>query len=190
MKKYRPCITISAIMTALLTITCLIASCGEQDQPTGMSGKPENTEKEGQIIVKQSGGAGILIAECADKSYITEQADYIIEGTVEKVEIRWNDEKTNIFTYSDLRIEKYVKGEPFAEDTLQIITPGGTVGGVGVWVEDQPIFHEGKRVRIYFKEINGEFSIVCAQTGVEEAEKNPEHADLVSKMDTSVAGAY
>jgi hypothetical protein len=35
-------------------------------------------------------------------------------------------------------------------------------------VEDQPIFHEGKRVRIYFEEVNGEFFIVCSQFGVEE----------------------
>ena len=123
---------------------------------------------EGQIIVKQSGGAGLLIAECADRSYITETSDYIIEGAVEKVESRWNEERTSIFTYIDLSIEKYVKGTPFTEDKLQIVTPGGTVGEISQWVEDQPIFHEGRKVRIYFKETNGEFSIVCAQFGVEE----------------------
>jgi putative hemolysin len=122
----------------------------------------------GQIIVKQSGGAGILPEECANKSYITETADYIIEGTVEKVESKWTEERTSIFTYTDLRIEKYIKGTPFTEDKLQIVTPGGTAEGVGQWVEDQPIFHKGKKVRIYFKEKNGEFSIVCGKMGVEE----------------------
>ena len=122
----------------------------------------------GQVIVKQSGGAGMLIAECADKSYITQTADYIIEGTVEKVESMWNQERTGIFTYTDVTIEKYVKGTPFAENKLQIVTPGGTVGEISQWVEDQPIFHEGKGVRIYFEDVNGEFSIVCAQFGVEE----------------------
>ena len=123
---------------------------------------------EGQIIVKQSGGAGILQIECADKSYITETADYIIEGTVEKVESRWNEERTSIFTYTDLTIERYVKGIPFTENKLQIVTSGGTVGEISQVVEDQPLFHEGKKVRIYFKEVNGGFSIVCAQFGVEE----------------------
>ena len=122
----------------------------------------------GQIIVKQSGGAGMLIKECSDKSYITQAADYIVEGTVEKVESRWNEERTGIFTYTDLRIENYVKGTPFAENRLQIVTPGGTVGGITQAVEDQPIFHEGKKVRIYFQEVNGEFFIVCSQFGVEE----------------------
>lgn len=123
---------------------------------------------EGKITVKQSGSAELLIAECANKSYITEMADYIIEGTIEKVESKWNEEINYIFTYAEIRIEKYVKGTPFTENKLQIITPGGTVGGISQWVEDQPIFHEGKKVRIYFQETNGEFSIVCAQMGAEE----------------------
>lgn len=121
-----------------------------------------------QVIVKQSGGAAMLIAECANKSYITQTADYIIEGTVEKVESRWNQEGTSIFTYTELTIEKYVKGTPFAENKIQIVTPGGTVGEISQWVEDQPIFHEGKKVSIYFEEVNGEFLIICGQFGVVE----------------------
>jgi len=123
---------------------------------------------EGQILVRQSGGAAMLIAECADKSYITQTADYIIEGTVEKIESRWNEERTGIFTYTGMAIEKYIKGTPFAENMLQIVTPGGTVGGITQAVEDQPIFHEGKKVRIYFQEVSGEYVIVCGQFGVEE----------------------
>ena len=94
--------------------------------------------------------------------------DYIIEGTVEKVESKWNEEKTSIFTYTDLLIENYVKGIPFESNELQIITSGGTVGEISQWVEDQPIFYQGKRVRIYLEKTNGEFSIVCAQFGIEE----------------------
>ena len=131
------------------------------------------TARQDKITVKQSGGAGILIAECRDRNYISHTADYIIEGTVEKVESRWNEGKTSIFTYTDLSIQKYIKGTPFDENKLQIVTPGGTVGEISQWVEDQPIFHQGKIVRIYFQEINGEFSIVCAQFGVEELGFSP-----------------
>ena len=119
-------------------------------------------------MVKQSGGAGMLRSECADKSYITQAADYIVEGTVEKVESRWNQERTGIFTYTDLRIENHVKGAPFAGNKLQIVTLGGTVGEISQWVEDQLIFHEEKRVRIYFEGVNDEFVIICGQFGVEE----------------------
>ena len=120
------------------------------------------------VTVKQAGGAGALIAECRDRQYIISTADYIVEGTVRRVESKWNEDKSGIFTYTDLSIEKYVKGAPFAQDRLRIITPGGTVGDITQVVEDQSIFHEGKRVRIYFQEIDGEFHIVCAQFGVEE----------------------
>lgn len=126
-----------------------------------------STSKE-EIIVKQSGGAGMLIAECADKNYITEAADYIIEGLIEKVESKWNKERTSIYTYTSLVIESYIKGTPFTEDEIQIVTLGGTVEEISLWVEDQPIFHEGKRVRVYFEKEGEEFSIVCAQMGVEE----------------------
>jgi hypothetical protein len=123
---------------------------------------------DGQVIVRQSGGAAMLTAVCADKSYITQTADYIIEGTVEKVESRWNQEGTGIFTHTELAVEKYVKGASFTQTNIQIVTPGGTVGETSQWVEDQPLFHVGKKVRIYFKEVNEEFLIVCGQFGVEE----------------------
>jgi hypothetical protein len=154
-------ITYAVLIVFILTIL-LTGSLACLSKPTVIP-PPES-----QVIVKQSGGASILIAECADKSYITQKADYIIEGAVEKVESRWNQEGTGIFTYTELTIEKYVKGAPFAENKLQIVTPGGTVGEISQWVEDQPILHEGKRVRIYFKEVNGEFLIVCARFGVME----------------------
>ena len=134
-----------------------------------MLNKPAATPApKGQFIVKQSGSAGMLIAECGDRNYISNTADYIIEGIVEKVESKGNEEKTSIFTYAGLQIEKYVKGIQFTENKLQIATPGGTVEEISQWAEDQPIFHEGKKVRIYFQKTNGEFSIVCAQFGVEE----------------------
>ena len=154
-------ITYAALIIFILAIL-LIGSFACLNKPT--AAPPLGS----QVIVRQSGGAAMLIAECADKSYITQTADYIIEGTVEKVESRWNQERTGIFTYTELAIEKYVKGAPFAENKLQIVTPGGTVGEISQWVEDQPIFHEGKRVRIYLEEVNGEFYIVCGQFGVEE----------------------
>ena len=125
-------------------------------------------EPTGQVIVKQSGGAGVLVAECGNRSYISNTADYIIEGKVGKVESKWNEGRTSILTYSEVSIEKCIKGAPFTANRLQIVTPGGTVGEVSQWVEDQPIFYEGKRVRIYLKEANGEFSIICGQFGVEE----------------------
>jgi len=160
MDRNGPFILVSFVAAGLLLLT--VSCISRLSEPTAIP------TAEGQIIVKQSGGSDMLVAECADRNYISNTADYIIEGIVEKVESKWNEEHTSIFTYTDLRIDKNVKGSSFAEDKLQIITPGGTVGEISQWVEDQPIFHEGIRVRVYFQEENGEFSIICAQMGVEE----------------------
>ena len=148
------------VVVILGLVALLTGACASQLAPT--------PTPKGQIIVTQSGGAGALIAECGDKNYISNTADYIIEGTVGEVESKWNEGKTSILTYTVLSIEKYIKGTPFTQNRLQVVTPGGTVGEVNQWVEDQPIFHEGKRVRIYFQETNAEFSIVCGPFGVEE----------------------
>lgn len=166
-----------ALVVISFSLSIVLAGC----TPTAPVLQPSPSP--GLIVVKQTGGAGVLIAECKDRQYIISTADYIVEGTVRRVESKWNEDKSSILTYTDLSIENYVKGAPFAQDRLQIITPGGTVGDVTQVVEDQPIFHEGKMVRIYFQEIDGEFHIVCAQFGVEERQvtsglnmRNPEQA--------------
>ena len=151
-----------AIIAVAFSLLIVLAGCGLESP--GLKTPPS----QGTVVVKQSSGTGILIADCQSKQYIIDTADYIIEGTVEGVESKWNEDESNIFAYTDLSIERYVKGAPFAEDRLQIVTPGGTVGGVTQEVEDQAIFNEGTEVRIYFQEIDGEFYIVCAQFGVEE----------------------
>lgn len=156
------------VPTLLMSVILLIIAFHFGGYLNGDGEEPTPEDQSAYIIVKQIGGTELLTTECANKSYITETADYIIEGIVEKVESKWNEENTSIFTYTYLQIEKYVKGTPFAENNLQIVIPGGTVGEISQWVEDQPIFHEGERVRIYFKEVDGEFIIVCAQFGVEE----------------------
>ena len=122
----------------------------------------------GPVVIRQSGGAGLLIADCQDRQYIIDTSDYIVEGRVDKVESSWNEDRSAIVTCSDLAIEKYVKGAPLVGDRLQIVTPGGTVGGITQAVEDQPVLHEGKKVRIYFQEVDGGFYIVCARFGVED----------------------
>jgi len=150
------------IITIILGFLIIVVGCA-RGTPVSQTLPPT-----GSVVVKQSGGAGLLIAECQDKQYIINTADYIVEGIVKRVESNWNEDKSAIITTTDLSIEKYVKGAPFTENELQIVTPGGTVGDITQVVEDQPIFHEGKAVRIYFREIDGEFHIVCAQFGVEE----------------------
>jgi len=150
------------VITIILAFLIIVVGCA-REAPVSQTLPPT-----GPVVVKQSGGTGLLIAECQDKQYIISTADYIIEGIVKRVESNWNEDKSAILTTTNLSIEKYVKGAPFTENELKVVTPGGTVGDITQVVEDQPIFHEGKTVRIYFQKVDGEFHIVCAQFGVED----------------------
>jgi len=136
----------------------------------GCTAAPSEVPEGTPVIIRQSGGAGAILAECQDREYLSNIADYIVEGTVTGVESRWNEENTGIFTYSDFTVNTYIKGAPFPTNTVQIVTPGGTVGDITQAVEDQPIFHEGRKVRLYLKKVNDEFSIICGRFGVEDLE--------------------
>jgi hypothetical protein len=115
-------------------------------------------------IAKNSGGSAALIAECANKSYIYDNSDVIIIGNVSKVETK---QENQIYTYSTISIENFVKGN-LTSNTVTIKTPGGCIGTTCMAVEDQPIFHENKLVKIYLKQTDNEFSIFCSIMGVEE----------------------
>ncbi len=124
------------------------------------------------LVLLIGNAEAILLPECFDRNYVTSIADYIVEGTVEKVESKLVEEEAGfsgwlVYTYNDLKIEKYAKGNPLSENKVQIVTAGGTAGGMNVWAEDQPIFHEGTKVRAYLQEEYGEFSTVCGDRGVE-----------------------
>lgn len=109
------------------------------------------------LIVLSMDGLAILSSECGDTNYVSSAADYIVEGKVEKVESKLVEEESgfngqSVFTYNNLKIEKYIKGNPLKENRVQIVTSGGTAGGISIWAEDEPTFIEGTMVRVYLRE--------------------------------------
>ena len=124
---------------------------------------------EKNIVIRLPGGQAMLLAECADKKYIADISDYIIEANVVKIESKLlNQEEGMVFTYIDLAVEEIVKGSDFSVGAIQIVIPGGEADGISLWVEDQPEFRENSRIRLYLQEEDGEFAIVCHLMGVEE----------------------
>ena len=117
---------------------------------------------EGKVIVKHSGGQAMLIAECADSSYVENTSDYIVEGEILYSETKWvenvGSEGRNIYTYSEFKINNYIKGKSFEHEIIQIVTIGGCIGGMCQNVEDNPIISTGKK-RLYLTASNGELRI-------------------------------
>ncbi|MBU3969059.1 hypothetical protein KJ991_02490 [Patescibacteria group bacterium] len=122
----------------------------------------------GKITVLGGSGAGMLIAECADKNYITNSAHYIIEGKVENTESRWIDDSTlgrHIFTFTTIAAKKYVKGDPIG-DTVELKTIGGRVGDKWEIATDVGSPEKGKDVILYLQKVGSEFELVCGYFGI------------------------
>lgn len=160
--------TKSLIIIGLVFWTLLIAGCATQSVGPSMGDK---NPLKAAIIVKQSGGAMMqLSTECSEKSFIEAKSDYIIEGQVKKKETRWNDDKTNIITYIEFNVDKYLKGEPFENNLISIELTGGCVDDNCESVEDQPgigIFQKGESLKLYlFKRDDNSLGFVCGFLGV------------------------
>jgi multisubunit Na+/H+ antiporter MnhC subunit len=111
----------------------------------------------------------MLIGECSDKEYLSNQASYIIEGTVKTVE------NIGDHYYNDITVEKYVKGNSITGDKILIVTAGRP----GMWVEDEPGFSVGERVKLYLVKTDAGFSIVCGAAGVETIGDEPTQKTFV-----------
>ena len=84
---------------------------------------------------------------------LTFQADSILIGKVQKIESRWNEEKTLIYTYVTISVSQYTKALSSAKQFEEIIVRvrGGEVGDVGLRVSDTPEFREGEEVFLFLK---------------------------------------
>lgn len=125
------------------------------------------------LILSSSDGSASFSMECGDTNYLGNSADYILEGKVEKLESKLVEDEygfngRSVYTFNTLKIEKYIKGNPLSENTVQIVTFGGTAEGMNQSSANEPNFIEGTWVRVYLREKNGSFSLVCALMGVEE----------------------
>lgn len=119
-----------------------------------------------------------LIAECADKEYLSGQASHIVEGTVKSVENLENH------YYNEITIDRYEKGTPVPGDKITLVTAGAP----DMWVEDEPVFNAGERVRLYLVRTKTGFSVVCRAAGVEVLEdKMPEKTSADTPVNFYVA---
>jgi len=84
---------------------------------------------------------------------LTSQADSILIGKVEKIESRWNEEKTLIYTYVTISVKQYTKALSGAGEVQEIIirVRGGEVGDIGLRVSDTPQFREGEEVFLFLR---------------------------------------
>lgn len=84
---------------------------------------------------------------------LTFEADSILIGKVEKIESRWNEERTLIYTYVTISVKQYAKAISSQEQVKEIIVKvrGGEVGDIGLKVSDTPEFRVGEEVFLFLR---------------------------------------
>ena len=86
---------------------------------------------------------------------LTTNAEWIVIGTVENMESRWNDSQDYIYTYLTLSVDEYLKN-PMDETELTIQIPGGVVDDIEQRVSDTPEFQPGEHVVLFLFDREGQ----------------------------------
>jgi hypothetical protein len=116
-----------------------------------------------------------ITPQCKDRAYVDDTADYIIEGTVERIKVEHPGGRKTPITYNNVKIEKYIKGD-IKKSEIQIVVDWAQLGAIHTQlgaIPDYlyPSFHEGERVRIYFEMRNEKYFITCSVFGIEKIEQ-------------------
>jgi hypothetical protein len=90
-------------------------------------------------------GASIAVVPTAEELF--NRSDLVILGEVVGIESRFGG-AAEIYTAVSLRVEAVYKGE-LAGNLIEVNMPGGDIGPIGVWVEDQPTFKLGERPLLF-----------------------------------------
>ena len=80
---------------------------------------------------------------------LTAGATTIAVADVVSARSEWGCDGTTIFTYARLRVTDWLKGSGSTELTVRV--EGGEVDGIGLWVEDEPVFRQSEKVVIFLK---------------------------------------
>ncbi|SNQ62699.1 hypothetical protein [Candidatus Methanoperedens nitratireducens] len=95
---------------------------------------------------------------------LTREADVILIGNILDVQSKWGLQRDKIYTYSTVLVERNIKGGT-GEETLTILSEGGRVGTLFIWVEDTPTFLKDEMVLVFLKKSGKEYSVVGMSQG-------------------------
>lgn len=95
---------------------------------------------------------------------LTREADVILIGNIVDVDSKWGLERDKIYTYSTVSVERYIKGGT-GEEKLTILSEGGRVGTLFIWVEDTPTFLKDETVLVFLKKSGKEYNVVGMSQG-------------------------
>jgi hypothetical protein len=75
---------------------------------------------------------------------LTNESTAIVVGKCIGKRSEWNDKHTQIYTYIDIAVDQYIKGN--LGPTATLLVPGGKVGNIVYEVSEMPEFIEGEEL--------------------------------------------
>jgi hypothetical protein len=100
-------------------------------------------------------------------------ANAAVAGTVTGVDVRWNDDHTQIHSYVTLDLDQVVIGETLP-DPVVLDEFGGRVGRRIEVVEGAPVYQPGERVFVFVEKINGIYRTLGFYQGKYTLETDPD----------------
>jgi hypothetical protein len=96
------------------------------------------------------GNATATTAVAVDTQSATNRASSVVLATVASQESRWNDARTKIYTYTELEVEKDLKGNTSGKK-IRLKQLGGSVGNVTCYVPGTATFRRGEKVLAFLR---------------------------------------
>jgi len=84
---------------------------------------------------------------------LTKGSDVIVTGKVTNRKSGWNADKTRIYTRTTLQVNEILKGKGTV-GSVEIISPGGEVDGIGELYTHMPVFENNEEVLVFLKQDN------------------------------------
>jgi hypothetical protein len=112
------------------------------------------------LLSSQASFATEFIPECQDINYVSQNVDVVVSGEVIKSEAKLV--KRTIFTYIDIKVKKYFKGD--GGDIITIKQFGGTINGKTQAIAGSPKFTVGQTGYLYLNKTKDEtkfYNVFC-----------------------------
>lgn len=93
--------------------------------------------------------ASATIVKSLDLEEMAREADVIVHGTVERQSASWNEERTRIYTVTEVRVTEGLKGPHQAGDVIRIRQLGGTVDGITQMIPGNAKLVRGEEVVLF-----------------------------------------
>jgi hypothetical protein len=130
-----------------------------------------------------SGGAHATTMIALDLKALVQQADRVVDGTVESTESHWTSSHDAIYTDVKLRVTRVFKGAVKVGDLITVRREGGAVDGIGMKVFGAPSFVPGEEAVVFMEQRAGAAWVVGMAQGKLRVMKQVDGSKLVAPPD-------